>query len=52
MILLVLKLPWGEFPGHPVVRTEISLPRAWVQFLVGELRACKLHDKKGGKKLP
>ena len=30
-----------EFPGSPVVRTRLSLPRAWVQSLVRELRSCK-----------
>lgn len=27
-----------EVPGGPVVRTVLSLPRAWVQSLVGEIR--------------
>ena len=27
-----------EGPGGPVVRPALSLPRAWVQSLVGEIR--------------
>ena len=41
----------GEFPGGPVVRTvALSLPRAWVQSLVGELKSHKLHDTAKKKK--
>ena len=37
------KLPGQEFPGGPVIRTlEFSLPWAWVQSLVRELRSHKL----------
>lgn len=33
-----------ETPGSPVVRdTMLSLPRAWVQLQVGELKFHKLH---------
>ena len=31
-----------EFPGGSVVRTAFSLPRAWAQSLVRELRSHKL----------
>ena len=27
----------ASFPGGPVVRTQLSLGRAWVQSLVGEI---------------
>ena len=33
----------GEFPGSPVVRTALSLPKAWAQSLVGELRSHEPH---------
>ena len=36
-----IKNYWKEFPGGPVVRTLLSLPRAWVRSLLGELRSCK-----------
>ena len=40
--------------GGPVVRTLLSLTRTWVQYLVRELKSCKLHsignEKQGGKK--
>ena len=32
-----------DFLGSPVVATLLSLPRAQLQSLVGELRSCKLH---------
>ena len=38
------KKGFREFPGNPVVRTtQLSLPRVWVQSLIGELRSQKLH---------
>ena len=30
-----------EFPGNPEVRTQLSIPGAWVQSLVEELKSCK-----------
>ena len=35
----------GEFPGCPVVRTLLSLPRARVQSLAGELRSHSQQTK-------
>ena len=32
-----------EFPGGPEVRTALSMPRAWIPFLFGELRSHKLQ---------
>ena len=32
-----------EFPGSPVVRTTLSLPRAWVQSLVGKSCSVAIH---------
>ena len=37
----------GEFPGGPVVRTPLSLPRALVQSLVRELRSHKPSGARG-----
>ena len=35
----------GKFPGCPLVRTMLSLPRARVQALVGELRSHSQQTK-------
>ena len=32
-----------DFPGGLVVRTTLSLPRAWVQSLVGESHSVAIH---------
>ena len=39
-----------EFPGGPVVRTWNFHCRAWVQFLIGELRTKILQDTWQGQK--
>ena len=39
-----------ELPGAPVVDTLLSLPRARVQYLVGELSSHKLHAEAKKKK--
>ena len=39
-----------QFPGGPVVRTLISLPRAQVHSLVGELRSHEMHSSAKKKK--
>ena len=38
------KIKSGEFPGGAVVETALSLPWAWVQSVVRELRSHKLHS--------
>ena len=43
---LFLKHTEGEFPGSPVVRTQLPMPGAHVWSLVGKLRSCKLHWEK------
>ena len=40
-----LHVEWSrEFPGGPGIRSQsvLSLPEAWVQSMVRELRSCKL----------
>ena len=44
------KIKLRGFPGSPVFRTLCSLLRAWVQFLVWELRAHKPPDEAKKKK--
>ena len=44
------KIKLRELPGSPVFRTLLSLLRAWVQFLVWELRAHKPPDEAKEKK--
>ena len=41
----------GEFPDSPVVKTLLSLQRAWVQSLVKKLRSHKLHSTAKKKKV-
>lgn len=38
-----------EFPSGPVLKAELSLPRAPVPFLVGELRSsmCEAKEREG-----
>ena len=44
-MLSFLKNYWmtREFPGNPVVKTALSLPWAWIPFLVRERRSYKLR---------
>ena len=49
-----VKNDWRELPGSPVVSdysSVLSLLRAWVQFLVGELRSLKLRGVAKKKKI-
>ena len=39
----LIELNCREFPGSPVVTTLLSVPKAWLQSLVRELRTHKLH---------
>ena len=50
-LIVIVRKTRREFSGGPVIRTLFSLPRAWVQSLVWELRSHKLRrvapQKKG-----
>ena len=37
VLLLNLRIPVRDFPGGPVAKTALPMPRAWVQSLVREL---------------
>ena len=41
--------PSGEFPGCPVVWTQLSLPRAQVQSLLGKIKYHKPKKKRKKK---
>ena len=47
---VIKKLPTREFPGGPVVKTALSLPRARIQSLVRELRSRKLFSSTAKEK--